>query len=103
MVMKNRLRRFLSFSVMSVAVLAACLCPRPARADDTSTRIVHQLAAYFLGVGGYWFTDSTAFRALGSPKFGGTARFFVRPARRGIMEITGGLEVFSASDHWLPF
>src|SRR5579859_4412624 len=108
--MKTRLLYSLSNILTFLAVLAICACARPAHAQDTNpapahdnNKILHTIATYLIGVGGYWFTDSTAFRALGSPKFGGTTRFFVRPARRGVMEITGGLEIASASDHWLPF
>ena len=46
---------------------------------------------------------STATRALGTPKFGGDLVFYVKPAHRGPFEITGGIEVAGATDHWLPF
>jgi hypothetical protein len=85
-------------------MLAALACPQPAHADGTSSsQILHDFAQYFLGIGGYWFTDGVATRALGTPKFSGTTHIFVRPAIRGQMQITGGVELFGATDHWFPF
>jgi hypothetical protein len=70
-----------------------------AHAQNVLREIVHQ----FVGIHGYWFTDSSATRALGTPKFGGDTDFYVRPAHLGSLQLTGGIELVSASDHWLPF
>jgi hypothetical protein len=72
-------------------------------ATQTSSTILREVASLFLGVGGYWFTDASATRALGTPKFGGDTTFYVRPAHRGPLQITGGVEIAGATDHWLPF
>jgi hypothetical protein len=73
---------------------------RPTHASGSSglRRVIHE----FIGLSGYWFTDSSAVQALGTPKFGGVASLYVRPARRGPLVITGGLEFARAGDHWFP-
>ena len=85
-----------------VAVLGAVVAARPARAVDTVSTL-HQFAELFAGVGGYYFTSGSAMQALGNPKFGGTSSFFFRPKVIGQVEITGGPQLFGASDHWQPF
>src|SRR5579872_5135812 len=53
----------------------------------------------FAGISGYWFTDASATRAIGTPKFGGDAVFYVKPAHRLGGLLTGGIEVAGANDH----
>jgi hypothetical protein len=99
---QRRLRCFVIASALLLTLLAIA-SPRKALAQeargDAWRGVVHEL----IGVGGYWFTDSSAVRALGTPKFGGSTNFYVRPAHRGNLLITGGIELVGASDHWLPF
>jgi hypothetical protein len=72
---------------------------RPARAQSSTVRFL----GGFLKIGGYFLTDGAADRALGSPKFYSEAGFFARPKKYGSLWLTGGVEIFSASDHLLPF
>jgi len=65
--------------------------------------LLREAISSFVGINGYWFTSSSAVQALGTPKFGGDSHFYVRPAHRNGLLITGGLEIAGASDHWLPF
>jgi len=96
-------------SVLCVTSLAMSFAS-PAGAQEfgnqelsNSDKILRLIVGQFAGVGGYWFTDATATRALGTPKFGGDDVFYVRPAHRSHVAITGGLELAGASDHWFPF
>jgi len=86
--------------IIAAMLMAACLllcCP--ARAQSPTVRTL----ASFFGIGGYFFTSGSAARALGSPKFYTDASFFVRPVRYGDLELSGGVHIISASDHFLPF
>lgn len=83
-----------------VVTLIALGSPTAAHAQSDAARgIVRQ----FVGISGYWFTDSTAKSALGTPKFAGDTVLHFRPAHRAGMLISGGAEFVSASDHWQPF
>ena len=86
--------------IIAAMLMAACLllC-RPACAQSSTVRTL----AGFVGVGGYLFTSGSADRALGSPKFYSATSFFVRPARYGDLELSGGVQAIGASDHFLPF
>jgi hypothetical protein len=90
-------------SLLLAALGTLSACAAGAQQTITGDKIGRLIISEFAGVSGYWFTDATATRALGTPKFGGDAIFYVRPAHRSNMEITGGLELAGASDHWLPF
>lgn len=73
-------------------------------ANNLSTRNpALRLAAGFLNVGGYYFTGSKATSTLGTPKFYNDSQIFVRPKHLRGLELTGGLEVVSAGDHFFPF
>src|SRR4051794_498433 len=78
-------------------------CGAQTQASNTGDKVFRLIVGQFVGVSGYWFTDGTATRALGTPKFGGDTIFYVKPAHRRHLEITGGIELVSASDHWFPF
>jgi len=80
--------------------LGALLCPGAARAQDSGTR---RLLGGLLGIGGHFLTSGSGQNALGDVKFASDTQLFVRPAHRGKLLITGGLEFFNASDHFLPF
>lgn len=54
-------------------------------------------------MGGYYFTGSSATRAVGTPKFASDSQLFVRPKRLGGLSLTGGIEIISANDHLIPF
>src|SRR5882724_728715 len=89
-----------------VLVLPTIAYPNAAQAQSNQAKdtVLRQIAGEFLGISGYWFTSSSATRALGTPKFGGGGTtFYVRPAHRSHLLITGGIELSGASDHWLPF
>ena len=62
-----------------------------------------RFAAGFLNVGGYYFTGGRATRALGTPKFYSDSQIFVKPKHFTGFDLTGGLEVVSANDHFFPF
>ncbi len=64
--------------------------------------LVRTVAGFF-SVGGYYFTSSSATRALGTPKFYGDTQIFVKPKHFPLFDVTGGLEIVSANDHFLPF
>ena len=72
-----------------------------AQTQFQSSGLLREAVHEFIGLGGYWFTSSSAKNALGSPKFGGTTTLFVKPAHRQGWLVTGGIELFGASDHWL--
>jgi hypothetical protein len=96
----------LTWPVTAVFLLLALAAPNTAQAQakHSADSILRQIAGEFLGISGYWFTSGSATRALGTPKFGGGGTtFYVRPAHRGSLLITGGIELVGASDHWLPF
>src|SRR5262245_55792078 len=87
----------LAFAGLFIVALSCC-SSTPSQAQSKTIRwLIHE----FVGVGGYWFSDSSARNALGSPKFGGTTSIFVKPAHRSGLEIDGGIDLFGASDHWL--
>src|SRR5690242_11008769 len=70
--------------VSLLLVAMSCCSSAPCHAQSKTIRwLIHE----FVGVGGYWFTDSSARNALGSPKFGGTTSIFVKPAHRFGAEI----------------
>ena len=84
----------LSALTLCVALLALFAAPI-ARADESKITkdIGKLLISTFLGVSGYWFTDSSAIHGLGSPKFGGVTSFYVKDAHRNGLMITGGIEI----------
>src|SRR6266851_5805587 len=95
-------RRKLHLGVFYVGtMLLSLLAAGPPSKADSQTVLLRRLIHEFVGVGGYWFTDGSAEAALGSPKFGGSTQLYVKPAHRAGAEITGGIELFGASDHWL--
>lgn len=57
----------------------------------------------FFSPGAYFFSASSARSALGSTKFYGDTRFYSKPAHRWSTSISGGIEIITASDHYLPF
>src|ERR1019366_8164352 len=95
--LKKRLPHTICLTTLSM-VIGLFLC-RPARAQSPSLRTL----AGFFSVGGYFFTSGSADRAVGSPKFYGETSLFVRPARYGSLELSGGLQFIGISDHFLPF
>ncbi len=96
-------RRIVRSGLLSGVLLAIlCLISRPsaqAQAQDVGLRTLGR----FLSVGGYFFTDSTGRGALGTPKFYTQTRFYSRPVGVGGFVVSGGAEIISASDHFLPF
>src|SRR5690349_5507345 len=93
---------FCSAALPGWLLIAAGILPAAAQGQEVSTsdRVLRAIISQFGGVGGYWFTDGSATRVLGTPKFGGDTVFYVRPAHRSHVAITGGIEVAGATDHW---
>lgn len=89
----------IAYAAILVVLSVLATARRTDAQADVGKRIVHEL----VGLSGYWFSSSSADRALGSPKFGGDAAFYVPPARRGHLLVTGGPEFIGANDHWQPF
>ena len=90
----------LALTLLAMALPCASQAQILEAKNDVLRRIIHE----FIGFGGYWFTDGSATRVLGTPKFGGgSTRLYVRPAHRSHLLIDGGVELTGASDHWLPF
>ena len=81
---------------MACAMLA---CARPACAVPPAVRLIASL----FGAGGYFFTSSSARTTLGNPKWYGNTQLFVKPKHYGRYTFTGGVEIVSAGDHFLPF
>lgn len=78
----------------------------PGQAANGSQSVISPLVrtvAGFFSVGGYYFTDRTATRALGTPKFYGDTQIFAKPKHFPLFDVTGGLEIVSANDHFFPF
>lgn len=78
----------------------------PGQAVNGSQSVISPLVrtvASFFSVGGYYFTDRTATCALGTPKFYGDTQIFAKPKHFPLFDVTGGLEVVSANDHFFPF
>ena len=88
-------------ALAAICALTTLLFAGPPADAQVNQRLIRDLIHEFVGVGGYWFSDSTANNALGSPKFGGTTTLYVKPAHRKNMLITGGIELFGVSDHWM--
>src|SRR5690349_7871435 len=89
----------LSWLGTAVFLLLALASPYTAQAQEnhSTDSILRAIAGEFLSVGGYWFTSSSATRALGTPKFGGGGTtFYVRPAHRSHLLITGGIDLVGA-------
>ena len=120
---RTSFHRFL-FGARALAVLTACAAlafAQTARAQDasgsTGTVVTDgvtgnnlstkspalRIAAGFLNVGGYYFTGGRATSTIGTPKFFNDSQLFVKPKHLRGFELTGGAEIVSAGDHFLPF
>jgi hypothetical protein len=78
----------------------AAYLPAPARAQNPAQRIL----TTFIPDGAYFFTHSSGRDAIGSVQFYNEARFYGRPKRiGGVVLLSGGLELVSASDRFFPF
>lgn len=62
-----------------------------------------RLLGALLSTGGYWFTSSSATRALGTPKFYNQQAILGHSASLGNFRVSGGLEFISINDHFFPF
>ena len=93
----------LSGLLLLMALGIASRCSAQAPQSISGDRVGREIIGYFADVSGYWFSSGSATRALGTPKFGGDSTFYVKPAHRYHVAITGGFELVGASDHWLPF
>ena len=97
--LRQILLRWLVTGSMVLGMTAGLLFSRPARAQGSAL----QALGAFLSVGGYFMTSGSASRALGPNKFYAEGAFLSRPARYGSLRLSGGLEIISAEDHFLPF
>jgi hypothetical protein len=85
--------------VLVLIGIMSLLGARPACAQSSSLRAL----GGFLSIGGYFLTSSSADRALGANKFYTETAFFVRPKKYGWLWLSGGVEFYGGSDHFLPF
>jgi hypothetical protein len=85
--------------ILAGFLLAACL-PTPACAQTPAQRLLSGL----LSNGAYFFTDSSGRNALGSVQFYNEILIYGRPKTYGgVYQVSGGLEISNASDHFFPF
>ncbi len=96
----GRLSRFAIRIIAVIAIAAPALAGTPATAARPWWR---EIAAQIVGIGGYFFTDSSARNALGTPKFSGNLNIYLKVKRFRAYTIDGGFQTFGASDHWQPF
>ncbi len=101
MTIRTRLRSLAPMAsfLLVALIVGGMLLPQAARADDSARRII----GGFLGVGGYFLTADSGKRAIGDVKFASDTALFVRPKHLGAFLLTGGVEIFDASDHFFPF
>lgn len=76
---------------------------RAVNGNQAATSPLLRTVAGFFSVGGYYFTDRSATRALGTPKFYSDTQIFARPKHFPLFDLTGGVEIVSANDHFFPF
>ena len=86
------------WSLMS-ALMGAVFLPAVCGAQSPAAKII----GGYLSPGAYFFSASSARSALGPTKFYDETRFYAKKAHRWNMAISGGIEILSASDHYLPF
>lgn len=84
---------------LACAVLASISMPALCSAQSPAAKII----GGFLSPGAYFFSASSAKSALGSTKFYDDTRFYSKKAHRWNAAFSGGIEIISASDHYLPF
>ncbi len=88
--------------LLPMALLCWAGCFAPASAQTTANPGLNALGSLF-SIGGYFFTNSSASNAMGSPKFYSEASYFGHSASLGAINIAGGIQIVSASDHFFPF
>lgn len=87
----------------AIAALLLALMQMPGRSNaQVLNPAVQQIGSLF-SIGGYFFTSSAARAAFGSTKFYTEASYFGRPTNLGALEVSGGLQIVGASDHFFPF
>ncbi len=81
------------------------LCKSPASLGAAGSKTgsgLSQLLGFF-NTGGYFLTGNGKGAAFGSPKFYNDGKFYSRPKRFGALQIEGGAETLTLSDHFIPF
>lgn len=95
-------RRTLSSFLHGSVILAAYILLAPAKLQAQVPPQV-RLAAGLLDVGGYFPVDRSARSAIGDVKFYSETSIFARPRNIGGLQLSGGAQMISAKDHFLPF
>src|SRR3989442_9880315 len=93
-------RALLCIGLLTVTLFA--WTPPPAGADGGS-KLMPIVRFLGLGVGGYFFTSSSADNFIGGPKFYGDSHYYVKPKHFHSFDLDGGVELLGATDHWQPF
>ena len=91
--------RLVMIGFMALVMMSGQLFSRPARAQSSALRTL----GGFFSIGGYFLSSGSAKTAIGSTKFFTDAGYFTRPAHFGNVLLSGGLEIVSGDDHFLPF
>lgn len=92
-------RKIVLHPLLSAVMATACAGPCAAQNDAQLRRLI----GGFVSVGGYFLTSSSGRNAIGGTKFFSDTALYVRPAHKGPLLITGGVEIVSANDHFFPF
>ena len=104
--MQSKIRMKARFATLTLAIFALGLAGSAtnarAQGPSPSGGAIAKAAVGFLSTGGYFITGS-ARHAIGSTKFYNEGGFYARPKHLGAIAVTGGVELISASDHFLPF
>ncbi len=95
-----------SYRIKRAAVVVALLLTfmqMPCRSNaQVLNPAVQQIGSLF-SIGGYFFTSGSARAAFGSTKFYSEASYFGSPTNLGALEVSGGVQIVGASDHFFPF
>lgn len=95
-------------AALSVLLGALALCNGAAAQAQSpipapSTLPVLETIASFFSVGGYFFTGSNNHNAVGRILFRNDASYFSHSIGLGVARVSGGLQFYSARDHFFPF
>src|SRR5690349_12042488 len=95
----SQYRRFVTASAFVLIFTAfVSSCEAQSTNKISANQVLRVIVSEFVGIDGYWFTSASGADALGNPKFGSDAHFYVRPKHINGMEFTGGIELVGVSD-----
>ena len=95
--------RFAGLTTTALALgLAGTVPTARAQSPSPGGGAIAKTALGFLNTGGYFITGN-ARHAIGSTKFYNEGAFFAKPKHLGPINITGGVVIVGAGDHFLPF